>query len=160
MKCTQGEMAQLLGVGQRSIRDWQKLTPGLPFTKLRETACEYDAAEVIQWFAAFRTAQALARETFSADDKRMAETREAIARAEQREIDVAKSKGELVEVKDVEATWTALVLTTKRILLNVPHRLAMVMEDGQTYDERKDKARILVEEALKALSRDGGEVDV
>ena len=153
-KLNQAEVANLLGVDVKTIRNYQKLEPGLPFNKVNATTTEYEPTEVVQWFVDYRLALFKANEVYTTEDKKLAEAREAFAKAELREIEVAKEHRKLILVSDVEKTWTDLILTVKRHLLNVPHRLAMAIEDGLTYEEKKEKGRLIIEEILKFLATD------
>ena len=139
MILNQSEAAKLLGVTERTIRDWQKLTPNLPFKKINQTVAEYDASEIVSWFTEYKLQQFKNTQVYTTEDKKLFETREAAARAELKEIELSVAKGDLLPVKDVEIQWTNLILTIRQSILTLPHVIATIIDDGLSYQEKKYK---------------------
>lgn len=148
----QTEAATLLGVDPRVIRSYSKLTPPIPVSKSNATHTDYNGPDIVKWFVEYEIGKYKNSQDYSTEDRKKLQDREQAAKTEQREIELALVKGELVYAKDVEIAWTDLVMTIKRIMLNMPHKLAMSIDDGLTYDEKKLKATLLVEEVLKYLA--------
>lgn len=154
MLIKQKEVARLLGIDTRTVKLYQALEDDpLPVIKAGIRIADYEDEEVITWYVRYCIGQYKKTLAFTTDDKKKYETREALARAEQREIDVAKSKGELLRAQDVEQEWTNELTNIKRTLLTVPHKLAVSVEDGLSYSEKKEIAQKLIDETLKLLAK-------
>jgi phage terminase Nu1 subunit (DNA packaging protein) len=148
----QTEAAILLGVKPKTLISWAKLDPPLPVTKISATEVDYDAPSIVQWLVQYEVQKYAQKNVYSSEEKKLAETREAFAKAELQEIKLAEIKGELLPVKEVQTVWTNQVLVIRRGLLNLPHRLATAVEDGLSYQEKKDKAQQIIDEVLEFLA--------
>ena len=144
------EAAKLLGVTERTLRNWEKEVPPIPVNQITDTRVEYDAPMIVKWYVDFKLSQYAKANVGS--DKKAAETREAFAKAELREIELAKEKGELVPVDEVAEIWLKHVLVVRNTILNFPHQIAISIEDGLSYQEKKQKVQNMVDELLRNLA--------
>jgi phage terminase Nu1 subunit (DNA packaging protein) len=153
----QPEAAALLGITTRTLNNYSTEDPPIPLKRISQTCVEYDPSEIVRWFVAHEVSKALRASGSSADEKRIAETRQAVAVAELREIELGKAKGELVLAADMKQEETRLVLTIRQALLTFPHLLAISFEDGLTYAVRKARAEVMVGSVLKILAQPNAE---
>ncbi len=82
------------------------------------------------------------------------ERREAAARAETREIELAKLKGDLVETAAVRAVGTEAGTVLRAALENLPDQVAPLLAEGSPEREERIRARLVehVELVLKEIS--------
>jgi DNA-binding transcriptional MerR regulator len=146
------EAAKLLGIDARTLRRYTKMDPPLPSTKANVRNADYSGPDIVEWFVRYQLQQFKDTLSLSPEDKRLADAREALARAELREIELATTKGELLKVKDVETEWSSLILMFRQTLLNLPHILATTIDDGLSYQQRKDKVQREIDTILKTLA--------
>jgi phage terminase Nu1 subunit (DNA packaging protein) len=151
----QSEAAQLLSVTSRTLNLWASEEPPIPCKRISQTELNYDASEIVRWYAAHEVTKALRATENRSDEREVAETRDALAKAELREIELAKVKGALLPAADVEREQTRLVLIIRQALLNVPHQVSVAFEDGLSYSERKEKAQKMIDTILRGLADPG-----
>jgi terminase small subunit / prophage DNA-packing protein len=135
-KVNQTELAEILGVSDVTLWQWQK--EGMPIEErnLRGQSNSYDAAEVIAWMV--KRAEEKVRKESPRDELARAQT--ALAR-----LQVAEKEGQLVSVAEFEPEYARLVLACRQRLLQIPARMEL---------EEKKRARLeeMVDEALRELS--------
>lgn len=105
----QKDIAELLGVTTRSIRDWHK--EGLP----RNADGTYPGPACVAW--------AVGRAAPSAGDYDNQRERLAAAQAEKVEMENAVRRGQLADVSVVASTWTDLISNARAKLLNMGPKL-------------------------------------
>jgi predicted DNA-binding transcriptional regulator AlpA len=149
----QSEVCKLLSVSRQTVTAWQKEKPPIPFERIG-SAVVFDAPEVVAWFAAREVSKALLSNAYVSDERKAAECRDAMARAELREIELARVKGELLPAGEVQREWTGLVIITRNAMLNLAHPLAII-EDGLTYAVKKEKILRQIENVLRVLGSSG-----
>jgi phage terminase Nu1 subunit (DNA packaging protein) len=113
------ELARMLGVTNATIRDWE--ASGLPILKKGSPGVpsEYDSVACVRWWA-----ENISGKTQTPVDLADAEKREAIARAELRELELMVKKGQFVMADDVERTYTRAFANIKTKLQAMPTKLA------------------------------------
>ena len=127
-RLTQTQLAGALGVVDRSIRNWIKdADPAYPFPRIegandRET--RYSLAQVVKWLCDDAARAALSRVDASPENQAAATLRKTIADAELKELELARRKDELLEVQDVERTWTGALSRFRSTLLGSRSALA------------------------------------
>jgi phage terminase Nu1 subunit (DNA packaging protein) len=147
-------IAQLLNLSEQRIHQLVKV--GMP----REARGQYDPMKCMQWYIRYLQA-ALEKKSVPMADGGYAGVREERVRllraeADLKEIELAKQRGTLIAIADVEAEMTELVLTTKARIMAIPPRLApeLVGETSRVMIEAKIAKSC--KEALTLLSREGG----
>jgi phage terminase Nu1 subunit (DNA packaging protein) len=138
------ELAEIMGVSDVTIWQWQK--DGLPIKvrNLRGQSNEYDTADVIEWKIARVLAKVGGAET---QDQRLKRVQ-----ADKIEIEIAEKRLELVPAVEIEARWAALVIAARRRLLEIPDGLAQLLEVTPGLDAKRDLLREAVDRALSELA--------
>jgi phage terminase Nu1 subunit (DNA packaging protein) len=132
-------------------RVYQLVSQGMP----RKLRGRFEIEECSRWYIRFLQA-ALEKRAIPTDDGFISEQKERVrkmrADADLKELDLAKQRGELVAIADVEREMTDLVLTTKARLHSLPARLApdLVGENSRVMVQAKlEKA---IDAALRELA--------
>jgi phage terminase Nu1 subunit (DNA packaging protein) len=110
-RLNQQQVAYLLGVTSRTVRDWADAP--------RNADGSYDARAVVAWFAAKSGSATSGDENYPTQRERLA-----AAQAEKVEVENRVRRGELVEVEQVGAEWDDLVLAARAKLLSMPTKVA------------------------------------
>jgi len=149
------KVASALNLDERRIQ--QLVKEGMP----REKRGQYVVLKCALWYVRYlqaaleKKAVPLPDGTYAAErDERIRNLR---ADAELKEIELAKERGFLVSLRDVESTMTDLVLTTKARIMAIPPRVApeLVGETSRVMVQAKiEKA---CREALASLAKAGNE---
>jgi phage terminase Nu1 subunit (DNA packaging protein) len=151
------KVASALNLDERRIQ--QLVKEGMP----REARGQYDPVKCMLWYIRYLQ-QALEKKAVPTLEGGFVGEREERVRllradADLREMELAKERGLLVALPDIEATLTDLVLTTKARIMAIPPRLApeLVGETSRVMIQAKlEKA---CKESLAYLARavnDGG----
>lgn len=148
----QVEAANLLSVTARTLNDWAREDPPIPVKKSAKGELNYEGPEIVRWRTAREVNKAIRISNNWQEERQIAESREAVAKAELREIELAKVKGDLLLAAEVEREWTGEVLMVRQALLNIPHQLAVAIQDGMNYAEKKTKAQALIDALLHNLA--------
>lgn len=136
----QQQMAYLLGVTSRSLRDW----PDAP----RNPDGTYDGCAVVQWFIRRNNAEA----DYDSQRERLA-----AAQAEKVETENALRRGELADMAAVSAVWTEHIMNARVKLLSLPSKLGpqLLNCDDPVLISSRIKAEVYA--ALNELARDRSE---
>lgn len=114
-------LANLFGLTERRIE--QLVKEGMP----KERRGKYDLLKCVRWYVRFLQT-ALEKKAIPMGDGYVGERDERIrlirSNADLNEIELAKQRGQLVAIQDVEKAMTDLVLTTKARILAVAPRVA------------------------------------
>jgi phage terminase Nu1 subunit (DNA packaging protein) len=145
------KVAQFLNVTPRRIQ--QLVKEGMP----RGVRGQYDPIKCGAWYVRYLQS-AIEKKTVPSGDGgyitlKEERTRLLRAKAELKQIEVAKRRGLLVSIAELEREMTDLVLTTKARILAIPARVSgdLVGETSRVMiQERLEKA---AEEALEPLTR-------
>lgn len=108
------DLAELLGVTERTLTTWQR--QGLPIhaTGARGQGSAYDVPQVIRWLIARRVQEA-----------KLIGPRDRLAnlQAERIAIDIAEKRGELAPSAQFRDAWRTLVVEARQALLALPEAL-------------------------------------
>jgi phage terminase Nu1 subunit (DNA packaging protein) len=145
------KVARALNLKERRVQ--QLANEGMP----REARGQYDLVKCMLWYIRYLQ-HALEKKSVPTSDGGFVQEREERVRllradADLREIELAKQRGQLVALPDIEATLTDLVLTTKARIMAIPPRLApeLLGETSRTMIQAKlEKA---CKEALAYLAK-------
>ena len=137
------QLAEILGVSERSLTEWQKEGMPLVYDGDRGESNEYDTAAVITWWINREKAKA-SLET-PRDKLYLAQERLA-------QLQISEKEGALVSVAELEQAYSHLVLTCRQRLLAIPGRLAPLLETTAGMDNKRALLAEAVDEALAELS--------
>lgn len=139
------QLAESLGVSVQTVTAWCRR--GCPSVEPggRGRQWVFDVNQVQDWL-----------DGREAEDLNLTEERARLARSQRRRIDleVAQLEGRLIPAKEVEATWSDLVVNFRARLLGIPTRLApqlVTMDDRRQIEE---VLRTVIYESLKELATD------
>jgi phage terminase Nu1 subunit (DNA packaging protein) len=117
-----GRVAQALNLDERRVQ--QLVKEGLP----REGRGQYDPVACMLWYIRYLQKVLEKKAVPTLDGGFVGEREERVrllrADADLREMELAKERGLVVALPDLEATLTDLVLTTKARIMAIPPRLA------------------------------------
>jgi phage terminase Nu1 subunit (DNA packaging protein) len=151
------KVAQALNLQVRRVQ--QLVNEGMP----REARGQYDPVKCMLWYIRYLQA-VLEKKSVPTEDGGYAGEREERVRllradADLREMELAKERGLMVAISDVEREMTDLVLTTKARIMAIPHRIAadLVGETSRVMIQAKlEKA---CKESLAYLAKAGKDRD-
>jgi len=127
---TRAELAKILGKTTRTLASWvaDNANTDNPFPGhmgLRIGSDRHNLTEVINWLMADAVRTATRRVTgTAAEDLAAANLRKALADAQTKELELARRKDELLDVADVERTWTSALSRFRSTLLGARAALA------------------------------------
>ena len=147
MTVNQTQLAELLGVSDVTIWEWQKLGPPLPILKqgVRGVANQYDLAAALKWF--------VAHEVKKLAPKSAREERDAIE-LELRQLDLAERKRTLIPAAEVKPLWDNRVLTAAAFMAGRHSRLAAMLEAAPGIEAKRE---LLKQEDANFLTKLGAE---
>jgi phage terminase Nu1 subunit (DNA packaging protein) len=147
------DLAQLMGVSSVTIGQW--VSKGCPYVQKGALGKSwvFDVPEVVSWREEQVALQAVG-DTKSLDIEE-ARRRKVAAEAALTELDLAKRKGELVEIEDVAQSVGEDYANLRAKLLSLPVKLAPQAAGISDAAELQDLAESLVHEALEELVSDG-----
>jgi phage terminase Nu1 subunit (DNA packaging protein) len=147
------KVATALNLEKRRVQ--QLVAEGMP----RETRGQYDPVKCMLWYIRYLQKALDKRGVSTLDGGFVGEREERIrllrADADLREIELAKERGLLVAITDVEMEITDLVLTTKARILAIPPRLAPELVGETSRVMLQAKLEKACKEALAYLARRG-----
>jgi len=138
------ELALILGVSERSLTEWQRNGLPIALDAGRGASNQYDTANVIAWMIARELAGA-AKET----------NRERLDRlqGDKIEMDLAKARGVLVPIEEVEPAIAQFVLDAVAVLEGLPEKYAPILDAADGLDaiyaalvDMKDQIRKVLSE--------------
>lgn len=147
------ELAQILGVSERTLTHWQK-EDGFPilYRGKRGEANQYDTTDVIQWWHNREMGRLIDGDGDESLDLNRERARLAKAQADRTELELRKRRGEVAEVGEFEQAWTTLLLNFRTRMLALPVRATPLVAACQALPEVQEELRKLVHEALTELS--------
>jgi phage terminase Nu1 subunit (DNA packaging protein) len=117
-----GKVANALHLTEQRVQ--QLVQEGMP----RESRGQYDPVKCLLWYVRYLQKALEKRAVPTLDGGFVGEREERVrllrADADLREIELAKERGQLVSIQDVEKEFTDLVLVTKARIMAIPPRLA------------------------------------
>jgi phage terminase Nu1 subunit (DNA packaging protein) len=143
------KVGAFLNVTPRRIQ--QLVKEGMP----REARGQYDPVKCGAWYVRYLQA-AIEKKTMPSIDEgyislKEERTRLLRAKAELKQIEVAKRQGLLVSIPEVERKMSDLVLMTKARILNIPARVAGELVDETSRVMIQAKLEKAAEEALEPM---------
>jgi len=149
-----GKVAKALNLTPQRVQ--QLANEGLP----KEDRGRYDLGKCMLWYIRYLQTALEKKAVPMANGGYSGEREERIrllrAEAELKEMELAKQRGQLVAISDVESEWSNLVAATKGMILAIPPRVApeLVGESSRIVIEAKIKKEC--KEALRLLARGDG----
>lgn len=135
------DLAHHLGVQPPTIDQW--IREGMPsVTKGGQgRAWQFDLGAVVRWYGDRRELSATKK---APSDEREAKARKLAAEAEMTELDLAKAKGEVALISEIEKIWTRKMAIIRANVMNVPARavIQLLGETNETEFKRKLKAEL------------------
>jgi phage terminase Nu1 subunit (DNA packaging protein) len=148
------KVAEALHLDARRIQQLAK--EGLP----REGRGKYDSVKCLRWYVRYLQ-EKLGRsfenhggagESTGLTDQRL---RGMMAATELKEMDLALKKGLTINISDVQAAWSELVLMTKARLMAIPPRLAVEVMGETSRVMIQAKIEKAIKDSLNQLADDG-----
>lgn len=120
---TKKELANAAGYTYRRLYDIDKALP--PDKKLFVDAAggKYDLAKFVQRWVEYN----VSLESDSTDDLDMVKARHEVIKTQKTELEVAKMRGQLVDVSDVKRLWGDIINAVKNNIINLPNRVAPML---------------------------------
>ena len=124
-KTNKTELAELFGVTQKTIGDWQNRGMPIEVNAGRGHKNVYDSADCIKWFAEYRIAQRLGESSEGRDylDKDREQARFAKAQADGKEIDNQIKRGELAPATFMTTALANVAAQITAVLDSIPQKL-------------------------------------
>jgi phage terminase Nu1 subunit (DNA packaging protein) len=148
-----GKVAQALNLTPQRVQ--QLANEGLP----KEDRGKYDLGKCMLWYIRYLQAALEKKAVPMADGGYTGEREERVrllrAEADLKEIELAKERGQLVAIQDVEKEMTDLVLTTKARIMGIPPRVAPELVGESSRMIIQSKLEKSCKEALALLAREG-----
>jgi phage terminase Nu1 subunit (DNA packaging protein) len=146
------QVAKALNVSERRVQQLTK--EGLP----KEDRGKYDLGKCMLWYIRYLQAALEAsgrRDSTDEDYGGMREERARLLRAEAelKEIELAKERGQVVTIADVEREWSAIVLSVKARIMAIPPRLAPEILGETSRVMAQAKIEKYCKEALAQLAK-------
>ena len=142
-------LAEVFGVAPPTVDQWRK--DGCPFVTLggRGKEWEYDTAQVAAWL---RERDVLAATGDKVTDQEELKRRRLLADTEKSELELAKAKGEVAPIDQVERAVARAFAEVRAGMRNLPQRTVSMLI-GET-DERRFKTVLMgeIDEVLKSLN--------
>lgn len=149
---TQKELAEILGLSTRQIRNLEAV--GLPH-RAEGNRKLYPLPEAVIWHRERAVESALADAQSS--DYEEAKAREMMARAEKAELEVAKMRGELIHIDDLERLHSTPLAQMRARLLALSGRIVSALPMPPV--EALEIIEPIVHEFMHGLSEDDGAED-
>lgn len=149
MKMTGKQLAEYYGVEDRTVTNWVNGMPACPSWK--ENGRRYfDSVKVAAWREAKARADAL-RNTEPLDLEK-ARARKMAADAELAELELARVRGEQVQVETVRETWSAIATKIRAQLLAAPGRYSARIVGVDSLPDAQRHLDAIVRDVLNELS--------
>lgn len=140
-KVNQTELAEIVGVSDVTLWQWQKEGMPIAVRNLRGLSNQYDTGEVIQWIADRATKKASGGESQEQRLKRV--------QADKIEMELGQMKRELLPASEVAPRWASIVLAARKKLISLPGQLAELLEMAEGPAAKRD---LLTQELDKVLA--------
>ncbi|QZA80248.1 terminase small subunit [Deefgea piscis] len=135
------ELAQIVGVSERTLTEWQRAGMPMVLSKGRGTSNQYDTAQVLSW----RIAKALTGSSESAKDRldRL--------RGDQIERQMEIEARQLVTVADIEPALSQFFSDAVALLTGLPDKYAQIFETAESLDAKHAALEDMIAEIRQAL---------
>lgn len=141
---TKKELANVVGYTYRRVHDIDSEMPENEKLFVQAEDGKYDLATFVQRWIKFL----LRRETSHTDDLETVKAKHEIVKTQKTELEVAKMRGELVDVRDVQRLWADIANTVTQNMLHFAGRTAPML---RMMDSVEAIADILDSEVRKTL---------
>ena len=146
------QIAHLLNLSERMVNLHVK-QHGMP----RIDRGQYDIVACVHWYIEYL--QKLIKDARRGDEtEQQARARLTRATADLRELELAKAKGELIEVDQAKSLWERLIVSFKTRMLGIPTKAPQRLIICKDINQIKDLLEREIYEALGELSR--ADIDV
>lgn len=153
------EIAEVYDVDIRTIRTW--VSRGCPFLERGGKGArpwQFESSDVIGWRE--QQAAIAAVGDVSKVDVDEARRRKLAAEAALSELELAKAKGEVIALEDIQSVWLEIVSNCRSLLLAMPSKVAPVVAAESELRPIRDLLTDEIEECLAELSRfECGDID-
>lgn len=129
VEMTQKELAELVGLTDRQIRNIDKEQPDDEKLCVKSDGGKYDAAIFVQRYVAFRVRKE--RESLEREDENdldAVRARHEVQKIEKTKLEVARMRGELVDVADVRRLWGDIANSVMQGLIHLPNTIAPMVQ--------------------------------
>lgn len=117
---TKKELAEVAGYTYRRLYDIDKGQPDNQKLFVESKSGKYDLALFVQRWVRYN----VNNETSDIDDLDTVKARHEIVKTQKTELEVAKMRGQLVDVQDVKKLWGDIANTVMQNLIHLPSKLA------------------------------------
>ena len=152
------KVCDLLYINRRTLKNWMELEDDpCPYVKNDGADFKIDPyifewPRVLAWYVKREVNKSLRRYGDAPVDAAEADFRNKAAAATLKEMKILQQQGVLVEASKIESVWTNKIQTAKKLLLTVPHKAALTLGDGLSYQQRKVAIEREIEAALRTLA--------
>lgn len=136
------ELAQILGISERSLTEWQR--EGLPMVlnSGRGASNQYDTADVINW----RIARAV-----NGTQQESPKDRLDRLRGDREELELAQLRGTLVSVSEIEPALAQFIADAVDLLTTLPDKFAPIIVEAGSIDAVHGVLQDVFEEVRQQL---------
>jgi phage terminase Nu1 subunit (DNA packaging protein) len=150
MIVTKSELAEILGVSERTLSTWQQ--EGLPIENQQHQGNTYHTVKVIDWLKQHH-ANRLTESNGEILDLEAEKARLTKAQADAAELKLAEQKRQLLDANEVQAVWENNIMACRAKLLSLPSKIAPVVANETSTPIIESTIRDALYEALDELSR-------
>lgn len=137
------ELAEIVGVSERTLTDWQEKGMPIKVHTSRGLANEYDTADVFKW-----------REQFVANGERMETSKERLDRlnGDLKELELAEKSGMYVMADDAEWALESVIISARSELMRFARKLKKHLKKEYELDVELEKLQDLTGSVLSRLA--------
>ena len=129
MELTQKELAELVGLTDRQIRNIDKEQPDDKRLCVKGGGGKYDAAIFVQRYVAYRVQKEREScENENSNDLDVVRARHEVEKIEKTKLEVARMRGELVDVADVKRLWGDIANTVMQAMIHLPTTIGPMVQ--------------------------------
>ena len=140
---TKKELAEVAGYTYRRLYDIDKGQPDNQKLFVESKGGKYDLALFVQRWVRYN----VNNETSDIDDLDTVKARHEIVKTQKTELEVAKLRGQLVEVQDVKKLWGDIANTVMQNLIHLPSKLAQQLR----MMESQEKIAAILDEGIRQV---------
>lgn len=146
MKVNQTKLADVMGVSDVTIWEWQKEGMPVAVRGERGQANEYETAEVIRWY----TGREVKKVQAESPKDRLARLQ-----GDALELELAQKHGTLVPFEQVAPAWNSRCLAGAAFLMGAPSRLAGILETTPGIEAKREVLKREFTQFLTTLGVEG-----
>jgi len=149
---TQAEIADVLSVTTKTIRNLEALANPLPSIRVDGKNVMYDVPSVVTWYVDYCLEKYKRGLNWSPTDLREEEFKEQQAKTRLAVMKADKEEGLLVLAADAKAEMVKHISRAARVLNQMPHKVAMAISGDMPYAEKKLEAEKIKSQFLEELA--------